>query len=286
MLYNFKMKDPHSNPIRKKIYEIIFEADTKLGRLFDLCLILAILLSTFLAALETEPTLSPEQKYWLYRAEWLFVGIFTVEYILRLYSVKYPLKYAFSFFGIVDFFSIFPAYLELVGENYHLLTMIRIVRVIRVFRILKLARYLDETNILIAALNDSKRKIIVFITAVLIIVTIMGTIMYFVESPESGFVSIPVSVYWSIVTLTTVGFGDIAPVTPLGRALASLLMLTGYGVIAVPTGIFSSELIKTAIYANQKSKLVSTQSCPDCLKEGHDSDAKFCKYCGEEINPS
>lgn len=277
--------NPHTDPIRKKIYEIIFEADTRLGRLFDLCLIFAILISTFLAALETEPGLNPNQKLWLYRFEWFFVILFTIEYILRIYSVKNPSKYIFSFFGAIDFFAIFPAYLELAGENFHLLTMIRIVRVIRVFRILKLVRYLDETNVLLQALLDSRRKITVFITAVLIIVTVMGTIMYFVESPESGYTSIPVSVYWAIVTLTTVGFGDIAPVTPLGRALASLLMLMGYGVIAVPTGIFSSELIKTAVETGRKSKMITTQACPDCLKEGHDSDATYCKYCSAELNP-
>ncbi|MDF3820484.1 ion transporter [Leptospira sp. 96542] len=279
------MDNPHSNPIRKRIYEIIFEADTRAGRLFDIILISAILLSTFLAALETEPALTSTQKIWLYRTEWFFVILFTAEYFLRLYSVKKPLVYAFSFFGLVDFFAIFPAYLELVGENYHLLTMIRIVRVIRVFRILKLARYLDETNVLISALKDSRRKVTVFLTAVLILVTVIGTLMYFIESPESGFTSIPVSVYWAIVTLTTVGFGDIAPQSPLGRTFASLLMLTGYGILAVPTGIFSSALLKQSSMSFQKQNQISTQTCPDCLKEGHDSDAVFCKYCAAELNP-
>jgi voltage-gated potassium channel len=212
----------------------------------------------------------------LYRLEWGFTILFSIEYLLRLACVKRPHKYALSFYGIIDLLAVLPTYLSLVLTGAQTLLVIRILRLLRVFRVFKLARFLGEGDALWMALKASRHKIVVFLLAVFSIVCIMGTLMYLIEGPEHGFTSIPVAVYWAIVTMTTVGYGDIAPQTVPGQAIAALVMIMGYAIIAVPTGIVSAEMVRTA----QK---VSTQSCPSCSAEGHDPDAEHCKYCGERL---
>lgn len=221
-------------------------------------------------------------KYYnhLHTIEWIFTGAFTVEYLARLWTVPNKRKYALSFFGIVDILSIIPTYLAFFFAGAQSLMVIRSIRLLRVFRILKLSRYVGESQNLAKALSASRHKIIVFLFTVVTTVIIMGTIMYMVEGPEHGFTSIPRSIYWSIVTMTTVGYGDITPQTNLGQFLASFLMIMGYGVIAVPTGIVSSEMINL-----KNRERLSTQVCPGCMREGHDSDATFCKFCGSNLNP-
>lgn len=211
--------------------------------------------------------------------EWIFTILFTIEYVLRVYSVHKARNYIFSFYGIVDLLAILPTYISLIFPGTQYFVVIRILRVLRVFRVLKFAQYLQSAQLLALALQNSKRKILVFLLTVLTLVIILGSLMYMIEGEENGFTSIPVSIYWAIVTLTTVGYGDISPQTPLGQILASFIMITGYGIIAVPTGIVTVEM------ANLGNKKVTTQTCPNCIAEGHDVDAKFCKYCGEVLNP-
>jgi voltage-gated potassium channel len=210
----------------------------------------------------------------LYLVEWFFTLLFTVEYLLRLSCVGRPLKYAVSFYGIVDLLAIIPTYLSLVLPGTQYLLVIRILRILRIFRILKLVPYLGEARLLMRALRASGRKIAVFIYTVLTLVVIFGSLMYVIESGTQGFTSIPRSIYWTIVTLTTVGYGDISPQTPVGQTLASIVMILGYGIIAVPTGIVTVEMTQTF------GRRVSTQACPECSAEGHDADARYCKYCG------
>lgn len=210
-------------------------------------------------------------------AEWFFTIAFTIEYILRLISVDHPTKYARSFFGIVDLLAIIPTYLSLFVPGTQFLLVIRLLRILRVFRVLKLAKYIAEAHVLTLALRASRRKITVFLFTVMTLVVILGSLMYFIESDQNGFTSIPRSVYWAIVTLTTVGYGDISPQTPLGQALASFVMILGYAILAVPTGIVSVELSRA------EADLTSTRSCHACSLEGHDSDAEYCKYCGEAL---
>jgi len=259
---------------RSKLHEVIFEADTKTGQRFDIFLIISILLSVLAVMLESIPAVRDLFGYELYLAEWFFTILFSIEYILRLISIGRPLKYALSFFGIVDFLAIIPTYISLVFPGTHTLAVIRILRVLRVFRVFKLAQYLKEAQVLGKALKNSRRKITVFLLTVLTLVVIFGSIMYLVEGEEHGFVSIPRSIYWAIVTLTTVGYGDITPQTGLGQMISAFVMILGYSIIAVPTGIITAEIAKTTV------KAVSTQSCPQCSMEGHDQDARFCKYCG------
>ena len=227
--------------------------------------------------LESIPGLRKAFGFELYLIEWIFTILFSIEYILRIISIGRPVKYVFSFFGIVDFLAIIPTYLSLVFPGTHTLAVIRILRVLRVFRVLKLVQYLREAQVLVRALKNSRRKITVFLITVLALVVIFGSIMYMVEGDASGFVSIPKSIYWAIVTLTTVGYGDITPQTGLGQMISALVMILGYSIIAVPTGIITAEIAQTF------SKDVSTQSCPQCSLEGHDKDARFCKYCGAHL---
>ena len=210
--------------------------------------------------------------------EWVFTLLFTVEYVLRLACVRHPLRYATSFFGIVDLLAVLPTYLAFFVPEIHALIDVRMLRLLRIFRILKLGAYVSEFGFLGAALMASRRKIIVFIGFVLITVTVLGTLMYVVEGPENGFTSIPVAIYWGITTMTTVGFGDITPKTDLGRFIASCMMLMGWGILAVPTGIVTAELT-----ARRIGRPVTTRTCPDCLTEGHDADARFCKHCGKPL---
>lgn len=263
-----------------RMHEIIFEADTPAGKLFDVILLWAIVLSVFAVMLETVESFSDRHRDAMIVIEWVFTILFTIEYILRLLSVGRPIKYATSFMGIIDLLSILPTYISLFIAGPQYLLVIRTIRLLRVFRVLKLSRYVSEAQVLAKALKASFAKITVFIGAVVVLVLIMGTVMYIIEGPEHGFTSIPTSVYWTIVTITTVGYGDIAPQTTLGQTIASLVMLLGYGIIAVPTGIVTSELSK-----NNKGggETVSRQACPECSKEGHAPEAVYCKYCGSRL---
>ena len=266
-----------TKPWRTKIYEVIFEADTPSGKLFDVLLIFAILLSVTVVFLESIEVLKNDYGRIFYALEWGFTILFTVEYLLRIISVNKPLRYIFSFYGIIDFLSIAPTYLSLIIVGSQYLLAIRILRLLRVFRVFKLTHLLTQSNILVGALKASRAKIAVFLFAVLTSVVVIGAIIYVVEGPENGFTSIPVSMYWAIVTLTTVGYGDISPQTPLGQFIASIVMIMGYAIIAVPTGIVSVEIASAA------KKQVTTQVCPNCLSEGHDKDAVHCKHCGSKL---
>ncbi|MFT4565474.1 MAG: voltage-gated potassium channel [Saprospiraceae bacterium] len=266
---------------REILHEVIFEADTPKGKRFDIILLIMIVLSVIAVAVETIPNISESAKDFLHLLEWVFTVFFTIEYILRLYTVIKPLKYARSFYGIIDLLAILPAYLSLILAGTHSLVVIRAIRLLRVFRIFKMASFLSQGDIIIKSLKSSLAKIAVFLYFVILMVCIFGAIMYLVEGGTNpSFDSIPRSIYWSIVTLTTVGYGDIVPTTVFGQFLSSILMIVGYAVIAVPTGIVSSELIKGS---NNPSAL-NTQSCRYCSHEGHDDDAEYCKFCGEVLN--
>jgi len=263
---------------KRKLYEIIFEADTTAGRTFDLVLLACIVASIIVVMLESVAELKETMGIWLVGLEWFFTVLFTFEYIARLWVVTQKRKYALSFFGIIDLISILPTYLGILFIGAQSLLVIRSIRLLRIFRILKMVNLLGASNTLTVALKASRYKISVFMITVLTTVIIMGTLMFLIEGEANGFTSIPKSIYWAIVTMTTVGYGDIAPQTALGQAVASFIMILGYGIIAVPTGIVSSEMINL----KNKEKL-STQVCPHCLKEGHDSDAVHCKFCGEKL---
>ena len=262
---------------RLKLHEVIFEADTPAGKWFDVLLILAILISVVMVMLDSVGPIRKSYGQILFAGEWLFTILFTIEYVLRLFSVGRPWAYATSFFGVVDLLAIIPTYMSILVPGAQYLLVIRILRVLRIFRILKLVQYLGELRVLTQALRASRRKITVFLFVVLTLVTIFGSLIYLIEDPQNGFTSIPKSIYWSIVTLTTVGYGDISPQTDLGQLLSALIMIIGYGIIAVPTGIVTVEL------AQAFKRQISTQACPECSAEGHDIDARFCKYCGSAL---
>lgn len=259
---------------RARLHEIVFEAETPAGRAFDVSLVIAILAAVACATLETVKGLPPAARTALFAAEWVFTALFSVEYVVRLLCVDRPLRYAVSFFGLVDLCAILPSYLSLVLPGAQSLLVIRSLRLLRIFRVLKLARYLSEARSLRLALLASRAKVTVFFASVLVVVSIVGAAMYLIEGPENGFTSIPMAMYWAVVTMTTVGYGDISPHTPLGQLLAALLMVTGYSMIIVPTGIVSAEMAQRAY------RTVSTQACPACSREGHDVDASHCKWCG------
>ncbi|MDB2571388.1 ion transporter [Polaribacter sp.] len=264
---------------KQRLHEIIYEADTKGGKLFDVILLIAIIASILLVMLESIESFDAKYHTFLDISEWVITLLFSLEYILRLISIKKPFKYIFSFYGIVDLLSTIPKYLSFIFVGSHHLAALRALRLLRVFRILKLTRYVGASNTLLVALRSSRAKIAVFLFFVVIVCIILGTIMYMIEGEENGFTSIPRSVYWAIVTLTTVGFGDIAPQTPLGQFIASIIMILGYGIIAIPTGIVSSEISK-----NTNKIDSNTQSCPSCLKDTHKDNAKFCDHCGSILN--
>ena len=266
-----------SENLRERLHEIIFGADTPAGRAFDVGLMMLIIASVLAVMLESVNWIQDEYGPWLRAFEWLVTVTFTIEYILRLYCVDKPWRYAHSFFGIVDLLAILPTYLSLLFPGAQSLLVIRGLRLLRVFRVLKLAHFVGEASQLRVALQASLRKIIVFLGAVLAIVVIVGSMMYLIEGEEHGFSNIPLSIYWAIVTMTTVGYGDMSPETPLGKALAAVIMILGYGIIAVPTGIVSVEL------AGVTRKRITTQACPECGASGHDGDAVHCKYCGAKI---
>ena len=263
---------------RSRLHEIIFESDTAAGKAFDVTLICLIVASVVLVMLDSVASISAQYGAQLYLAEWAFTLVFTIEYILRLSSVRRPLSYAFSFFGLVDLLAILPTYVSLVVPGTQYLLVVRIFRILRVFRIFKLGTYLGEAAVLSTAMRASRHKITVFLITVIAVSITMGALMYVIEGPEHGFTSIPASVYWAIVTMTTVGFGDITPKTPLGQLFASGLMILGYGIIAVPTGIVTSELTRAS-----RLTPISNQTCPNCAREGHDVDARFCKFCGAKL---
>jgi voltage-gated potassium channel len=260
---------------RRRLHEVIFEAETPGGRAFDVALIWCIGLSVAAAVFESVPSVRENYGGLLYAIEWFFTLLFTIEYVLRLVCVRSPARYALSFLGLIDLLAIAPTYASLVLPGVQFLLVIRVLRLLRVFRIFKLVEYLNEADVLSSALRASRRKISVFLLTVLTLVLIIGTLIYVIEGEENGFTSIPVSVYWAIVTLTTVGYGDLSPKTPLGQALASAVMIVGYAIIAIPTGIVTVELTRAA-----SPHHVSTEACPNCGREGHDFDASYCKYCG------
>ncbi|CAM1353897.1 ion transporter [Tenacibaculum insulae] len=267
---------------KDKLHEIIYEADTPSGKLFDIVLLLSILTSILLVMLESVDSINSKYGTFLNIAEWIITILFTIEYFARIVSIKKPLKYVFSFYGIIDFLSTIPKYLLLFFGSFHSLIAFRALRLMRIFRILKLARFIGESNNFTRALKASRIKIAVFLSFVIILCVILGTIMYLIEgNSNSGFTSIPRSVYWAIVTLTTVGYGDIAPVTAFGQLIASFIMILGYGIIAIPTGIVSSEMTKT----NSNTLHTNTQVCPNCTAEFHRDEAEFCYECGHQLNP-
>lgn len=263
---------------RRRLHEVIFEADTPEGRAFDVALLISILVSVIVVMLETVASLNARFGPVFLAVEWIFTILFTIEYALRLASVRSPLLYMVSFYGLVDLAAVVPTYIGLIFPASHYLMVVRALRLLRVFRVLKLVEYISEANMLWGALVASRRKISIFMLTVLMLVVIIGTMMYVIEGQQSGFTDIPTSIYWAIVTLTTVGYGDLAPLTPLGKTLASVVMLIGYSIIAVPTGIVSAELARAA------RGPVSTQACPNCGREGHDYDAVHCKFCGAVLN--
>jgi voltage-gated potassium channel len=262
---------------RNTLHEVIFEAETPGGKAFDVALIWAIILSVIAVMLESVKGMGAAYGNLLYFIEWFFTLLFTVEYVLRLFSVRKPLRYALSFYGLVDLLAIIPTYLSLFLPGTQYLLVIRILRLLRIFRIFKLTEYLSEARVISDALRASRKKISVFLLAVLSLVVIIGSLMHVIEGDANGFTDIPTSIYWAIVTMTTVGYGDLSPQTPLGKLLASAVMIAGYGIIAVPTGIVTVEFSRTT------RTLVTTASCPSCGAEGHDSDAVHCKYCGARL---
>lgn len=272
-----EVKPDPRHRLRNLLHEIIFEADTSVGKLFDVALIYSIVISVVVVMLDSVASLQIEYGRFFLLLEWLFTILFTIEYFLRLSCIGRPLRYAGSFYGIVDLLSILPSYVSLLLPAGKYLLVIRILRLLRVFRVLKLVQYVGESNYLQRALWASRRKIVVFLLSVFLLMIIFGSVMYIVEGPENGFTSIPRSIYWAIVTMTTVGYGDISPQTNMGQAIASLVMILGYGIIAIPTGIVTSELTFT--------KAISTQVCPECGQEGHDTNARHCKFCGAALYP-
>jgi voltage-gated potassium channel len=267
---------PRVQSWRERWHEIIFEADTPTGKAFDVGLMILIVASVIAVMLESVRSVRERYGTELRIAEWAFTVVFTIEYVVRLATVRVPSRYVRSFFGVVDLLAVAPTYASLLIEGTQSLIVIRALRLLRVFRVFKLARYLGEADVLTRAVRASRPKITVFLGAVVTLVLIMGTLMYLVEGEEHGFTSIPISVYWAIVTLTTVGYGDIAPQTVLGQALASLVMIAGYSIIAVPTGIIGVEIARA-------SRRVSTQTCRTCSAEGHEADALFCRRCGAPL---
>lgn len=262
---------------REKLRDIIFGTDTKAGRYFDLGLIVCIVLSVALVFLDTIESVNSRYGTWIRIAEWGFTGIFTLEYLLRLYCSAKPWQYARSFYGVVDLLSILPSYLALFFPGANFTLVIRVLRLFRIFRVLKLLRYLSEGNVLLRAMMQSSRKVFLFFFSVSLIVMVLSAVMYVVEGPENGFSSMPQSIYWTIVTITTVGYGDITPQTPLGQGIAAFTMLIGYSIIAIPTGILTSEISQEVV------RRKDLRRCSNCLKSGHELNALYCDKCGSEL---
>jgi len=266
---------------KNTLHEVIFEADTRAGKLFDIVLLILILGSVATVMLESVNPIRIEHGQTLNIIEWVLTILFSIEYITRIISIKKPFKYIFSFYGLIDLLSILPTYLGLFITGASSMAAIRSIRLLRVFRILKLARYLKEAAAFKSILIAMRPKIIVFLVAIFSIVTIMGTVIYMIEDPKDGFTSIPRCVYWAVVTLTTVGYGDIAPQTVLGQVFASFIMVMGYSIIVIPT-VF----VVTSSMLSSRETTLNTKSCPSCSQEGHDNNAEFCKYCGDSLGNS
>ncbi|WP_420149471.1 ion transporter [Spirosoma sp.] len=263
---------------RHRLHEIIFESDTLAGRAFDVTLLFLIVFSVLAVILESVPSLAELYGPIFDRIEWIFTILFTLEYVLRILSIRQPIRYIFSFFGLVDLLSFLPAYLGLFMFGAHEFAAVRILRLLRVFRILKLGEYTEAASILAYSLRESRAKITVFFVAIFALVITLGSMMYVVEGHANGFQSIPLSIYWAVITITTVGYGDIVPSTPMGKFIATIIMLLGYVIIAVPTGIVAVSLTN----AGRKQE-ISTQACPNCSRQGHDPDAVYCKYCAAKL---
>ncbi|WKY59381.1 ion transporter [Vibrio sp. SNU_ST1] len=264
-------------PLKHHLYVIIFGTHTPAGRAFDISLIVAILASLLVLILESIPNVMSEWSQQLRYIEYTFTALFTLEYLLRLYCSPKPKSYATSFYGVVDLLAILPTYLAIIFPGASFMGVVRLLRVMRIFRILKLVRYLQDSNILLRSLLMARRKILIFFSTVGILVVIFGALIFVIEGPENGFTSIPHSIYWAIVTITTVGYGDMIPQTALGKAIASLTMLLGYSILAVPTGIITAEL------SNEMNSHKELVKCPNCNRAGHDSDAMYCKHCASEL---
>jgi voltage-gated potassium channel len=266
---------------RRRLYTTIFEADTLAGRRFDVALLIVIVASVLVVILDSVASIHARLAWLFLGLEWLFTIAFTAEYVVRLLCVRRPLRYVFSVFGLIDLLAILPTYLAIFLPGVHYLLDVRLLRLLRVFRVLKIPLYSDEAHVLLKALTHARRKIFVFLGAVCILVVILGTLMHVVEGPAHGFTSIPVSMYWAVVTLTTTGYGDVTPQTALGQFITALTILLGYGIIALPTGIVGAELVVTMMRRNEPT----TRTCEHCLTEGHDADATFCKHCGDRLAP-
>jgi voltage-gated potassium channel len=262
---------------RSKLHEVIFGAETRAGKAFDVILITSIIISVLVVMLDSVKSITAEYGDQLHQLEWFFTILFTVEYILRLLCVSRPLRYATSFFGVIDLLAVIPTYLSLILPGTRFFLVIRILRVLRIFRVMKLAHYIGEANLLVQSLRASRRKITVFLFAVLTLVIIFGSLIYIIEGEANGFTSIPRSIYWAIVTMTTVGYGDISPKTGFGQTLASMVMIVGYCIIAVPTGIISAEI------SQRTNKKICNHPCPGCGSCDHDVAATYCQYCGERL---
>jgi voltage-gated potassium channel len=260
------------------LHEVIYESEKPAGKLFDIILLAMIVLSIFVVMLDSVAELHAQYGDLFYTLEWVFTIAFTIEYILRLLSIRRPVGYMFSALGIIDLLAIVPTYLSIFVAGSQSLLVFRALRLLRIFRIFRLVHFISEMRFLTMAIKNSLRKISIFILVVLTAVVILGSVIYLVEGQQNGFTSIPQSVYWAIVTITTVGYGDIAPVTPLGKFIASFIMLLGYGIIAVPTGIVTTEMAIAA-----RSRHQDNRACPNCSREGHEPDANFCKFCGEKL---
>jgi voltage-gated potassium channel len=264
-----------AHSFKERMYVVIFESDTKMGLLFDRVLIYAILLSVLVVVLDSVASISKQLHSQFVTLEWMFTILFSIEYIARLYCAKYRWRYATSFYGVIDFLAVVPTYLALLFPELHALIDVRVLRLIRMFRIFKLTAYMSEYQHLAEALSASRRKILVFLSVVLMVVTVMGSIMYVVEGPSNGFTSIPIAVYWAITTMTTVGFGDITPHTDLGKLISSAMMLMGWGTLAVPTGIVTAE------FAHRRNQeFIAKKTCDACCTNGHETTNLYCRHCG------
>lgn len=268
----------HNKSLKDKIHIIIEGTDTPAGKLFDVLILMAIITSVLVVMLDSVLYLRLQYGKLFFIAEWFFTILFTIEYALRLYSAPNRRRYVTSFFGLVDFLALLPTYLSLFFVGTHYLLVVRILRILRIFRVFRLKSYMQQAGFLAAAFKTSQHKITVFFLSLLLLVTIFGSVLYVVEGPENGFTSIPLSIYWAVVTLTTVGYGDISPKTPIGQAIASMVMITGYAIIAVPTGVFTAELTRTM------RPQLQPVTCSNCGKFGHATNAKFCDRCGHDLH--
>lgn len=267
--------------LRHTLYQIIYQSHTPAGRGFDIALIILILASVLIIILDSVEEISQHYGELFFTAEWMITILFTIEYGLRIFSIHKPVKYIISFYGLIDLLSIIPSYLSLFIPGTHYLQIIRIMRVLRIFRVLKLVRFINQSNILVNALLASRLKIAIFLFTITTLLVIFGATMYLIEGPENGFTNIPVSIYWAVVTLTTVGFGDITQKTDLGRSVSALVMILGYAIIAVPTGIFTAELSQEM---KKQDACLDKRTCPKCRKLDHNVDANYCRICGTALS--